>query len=253
MIENFALVYLLLVILMSFVWVLYRVLDNPSIVDVSWSLGLMTAGLTYLSRDFNNQRHIVVSMLLMAWSLRLASHLWFTRVRHGHVDKRYTDLSKHWKINIGLGFFINFQFQALLIFIISSPFYFISHSNQNLLTGLDYLGMFLVIIGTIGESIADWQLRLFKKQASSGVCDKGLWAYSRHPNYFFDWIVWCGFSVFSLADPLGYLCIVSPGLLYFIFTQVTGPITEAGSIQSRGTAFINYQKQTPMFFPKFKR
>ncbi|MBN9231184.1 MAG: DUF1295 domain-containing protein, partial [Legionella sp.] len=100
---SFFLVILYLFMQMSFMWGLYRILKNPSVVDVSWSLGLMISGLLYLGSAPLNSRTLVIGSLLILWALRLAFYLWFTRIRKGEVDKRYTELSSGWKISPSLG------------------------------------------------------------------------------------------------------------------------------------------------------
>jgi steroid 5-alpha reductase family enzyme len=187
------------------------------------------------------------------WALRLAGYILYTRIRQGHVDKRYTEISSNWKINHSLGFFLNFQLQGLLIFIISFIFYLIGNSMNPVIAPLDYLAIGLVVVGIAGESVADYQLQEFKSKQRGGVCNIGLWKYSRHPNYFFDWLAWLGFGVFALQSNHGYLGLFSILVLYCIFTEITGPITELGSVKSRGQAYIDYQKQTSMFFPWFKK
>lgn len=238
---------------MSFMWGLYRILKNPSVVDVSWSLGLMISGLIYLTLTPLIFRTLIISSLLVLWALRLALYLWYTRIRKGHVDKRYIELSSNWKISPSVGFFINFQLQGLLILIISSVFFLISKSGPTDITILDILAIFVITIGVLGETLADLQLQRFKIRYKGEVCNTGLWNYSRHPNYFFDWLSWVGFALFAIQSNMGYLCLASPLMLYVIFTHMTGPLTERGSIQSKGQKYIEYQKQTSMFFPWFKK
>ncbi|KTD46562.1 hypothetical protein Lqui_2487 [Legionella quinlivanii] len=246
-------VILYLFIQMSFMWGLYRILKNPSVVDVSWSLGLMISGLIYLSFSPFSFRILIISSCLIVWALRLALYLWHTRIRIGHVDKRYIELSSTWKISPSFGFFINFQLQGLLIFIISSVFLLISKSELTRFTWIDSIAVCLISSGIIGETLADLQLQRFKNQYKREVCNLGLWRYSRHPNYFFDWLVWVGFALFAIQSDFGYLGLLSPLMLYIIFTRITGLMTERGSVQSRGEKYIDYQKQTSMFFPWFKK
>lgn len=247
-----AIVFFYLLLQMCFVWIVYRFIKNPSVVDASWSIGLMASGLIYLWSLPMSPRCAVISALVIIWALRLAGYLWYSRIRQGHVDKRYTELSTHWKISQSLGFFLNFQLQGLLIFVISFVFYLISTSKNSSLSLIDGMAIVVVLLGVIGESLADLQLNTFKKRQKGGVCSIGLWNYSRHPNYFFDWLTWLGFTLFAIQSNRGYLAIVSLLLLYVIFTRVTGPLTERGSVQSRGQKYIDYQNQTSMFFPWFK-
>jgi steroid 5-alpha reductase family enzyme len=253
MIKLMLIVYLYLVLQMCCVWLASRFLKNPSVVDVSWSIGLMMAGLIYLYSQPNTLRISIIAILLVVWGLRLAGYLWYSRVRKGHVDKRYTEMGNGWKINKSLGFFLNFQLQGILIFVVSIVFLFISKTAAANFSLLDYIAFGVVLIGIFGESLADLQLQRFKAGNKGKVCNVGLWRYSRHPNYFFDWLTWCGFALFAEDFAFGCIGWISPLLMYLIFTRVTGPMTERGSIQSRGQAFVDYQKQTSMFFPWFKR
>ncbi|MDF1758361.1 MAG: DUF1295 domain-containing protein [Legionellaceae bacterium] len=237
---------------MCVIWGLYKLLKNPSVVDVSWSIGLMISGLIYLFNSQPTNKIIVTSTLLSIWALRLAGYLWYTRVRHGHVDKRYTKLSDDWKISKSLGFFLNFQLQGILIIIISSVFFWVAKSSYNQLNIFDFLGIFLIIIGISGESLADFQLQKFRKTHKGEVCNYGLWNYTRHPNYFFDWLTWLGFACLAFEMKYGFIGLIAPLMMYIIFTKMTGPMTERGSIQSRGQKYISYQQKTPMFFPKIK-
>lgn len=238
---------------MCLIWVLYMIYKNPSIVDGSWSIGLMASGMIYLFSTSITSRKMLVACLLSIWAIRLALHLGITRIRKGHIDKRYTTISSQWKIKQDLGFFLNYQFQASLIFVISFIFFFISQSNATSLSMLDFLAVAIILMGITGESIADLQLERFKKASPGQVCDNGLWYYSRHPNYFFDWLTWLGFMMFGLQSHYGYFSLISVILLYIIFTRITGPITERGSIQSRGNAYLQYQSTTSMFIPWLKR
>lgn len=238
---------------MSIMWGLYRILKNPSVVDVSWSLGLMVSGLIYLSLAPFNFRTLIISFLLILWALRLAFYLGYTRIRKGHVDKRYVQLSTNWKINPSLGFFINFQLQGLLILIISSVFFLIGKSGRTHISLLDCLAFCIILAAITGETLADLQLQRFKKQHRKEVCNVGLWRYSRHPNYFFDWLCWMGFALLAVQSKMGGLGFLSPLMLYIIFNHMTGPLTEKGSVQSRGKKYIQYQKETSMFFPLPKK
>ncbi|WP_234852434.1 DUF1295 domain-containing protein [Legionella maceachernii] len=234
-------------------WGLYRILKNPSVVDISWSLGLMISGLIYLSSTPFILRTLMIGFLLILWALRLAFYLWHTRIKKGHIDKRYIKLSTNWKISPSLGFFINFQLQGLLIFMISSVFFLISQSKVTHITLIDSFAFCIIAVGIMGETLADLQLQNFKFKHTKEVCNIGLWNYSRHPNYFFDWLSWMGFALIASQSNLGGLSFLSPLILYLIFTTITGPLTEKMSLESRGQKYIDYQKQTSMFFPWFRK
>ncbi len=116
-------------------------------------------------------------------------------------------------------------------------------------TCLDYFFLRFQIAITL-ETVADLQLTNFKKKLPGRVYDQKLWHHCRHPNYFFEWLVWCAFTLFALSFPYGWISFISPLTLYFIMTRITAPMTEHSSIQSKGEQYLHYRKVTPMFFPK---
>jgi len=238
---------------MCLIWGWYIYQKNPSVVDVGWASGLILVSLVYLYNSAISPRTMTLSCVLLLWGFRLGFYLWYTRIRHGIIDKRYVTLSENWKLAKPLGFFFNFQLQGLLILLISLPWYFVAKSNQQHMSSLDWAILFLAVIAIIGETCADHQLMRFKKHHAGAVCNQGLWFYSRHPNYFFEWLTWCFFYMFALLTPLGWMGFISPLTLYVIMTRITGPMTEAGSMKSKGPLYLAYQQSTPMFFPKLWR
>lgn len=232
------------------IWLWYRYTNNPSVVDVGWASGLTLSGLIYLNHAEWTLRSFFLGLALTIWGLRLGGYLWYTRIRKKQIDKRYMVLSEGWKIAKPLGFFLNFQLQGMLVFIISIPWYFSSLKSQEGFSLLDVFGLFIFIMAIILETISDFQLSRFKKNFPGRVCDQKLWRYCRHPNYFFEWLVWCAFVLFALSLPYGLISVISPLTLYFLMTRITAPLTEQGSIKSKGEEYIQYQKVTPMFFPK---
>lgn len=234
---------------MSLFWLLYLKLKNPAVVDVGWASVLTLSGWIYLLSAGKAWIGIVSGLLLLIWGLRLGGYLWFSRVRKGEKDKRYSKLSEDWNINKKLGFFLNYQLQGLLAWLVSFSFYFISQRTDFSLW--DFLAFGLIVAGLVGESLADFQLQQYKRQPGDPVCKVGLWQYSRHPNYFFDWLAWLGFALIGLGA--GWMALISPLTLYLIMVYVTGPITEKGSLESRGEAYRQYQQQTNLFFPNLFR
>lgn len=245
----FGLIAVLISLHMTGIWIWYRISNNPSVVDVGWALGLTLSGLVILNVTPRTVRHDVFSVLLLLWGLRLAIYLWFTRIRKGIVDKRYLTLSQDWKIAKPLGFFLNFELQGLFILMLSVPWFFVYLSANTTLSKLDYVAVVLAIVALSAETLADYQLHVFKRAHPGKVCNQGLWFYSRHPNYFFEWLIWLAFSLFALSHPFGWLGLISPLTLYLLMTRITAPMTEDGSLQSRGQAYLDYQQVTPFFFP----
>jgi steroid 5-alpha reductase family enzyme len=235
---------------MCLMWAWYRYTKNPSVVDVGWASGLTIIGLLYVYSSPVSSIKILFSLVLILWGARLGGYLWFTRIHQKLQDKRYSKLSENWKISKPLGFLLNFQFQGLLILIVSLPWYFISQIPSDYsLHLIDCFMILMSLLSIAAESMADYQLQSFKALHPGQVCDVGLWFYSRHPNYFFEWLTWCFFACFAFPASLGFLACLSPLVLLGIMTRITAPLTENGSIQSKGALYLSYQKITPMFFP----
>lgn len=235
---------------MSLIWIWYKLTNNPSVVDVGWASCLTMCGCIYLYTNHLNLRTILLGSLLLLWGLRLGGYLYWTRIRNKQIDKRYNAISEDWKKNIDLRFFINFQLQGIFVFLVSISWYFISISNSDSVSLFDCIGILVFVCALILESISDLQLQNFKKQNPGKVCNTKLWRFSRHPNCLFEWIVWCSFASLGIASHYGILSLISPITLYCIMVYLTIPITEAESIKSRGSNYINYQKVTPKFFLK---
>jgi steroid 5-alpha reductase family enzyme len=120
------------------------------------------------------------------------------------------------------------------------------------LSHLEYAGAVLWVFAFLGEVLADAQLARFKANPVNRgkVCDLGLWRFSRHPNYFFEWLIWVSYALFALASPHGYLGLISPALILFFLLKVTGiPATEAQALRSKGEAYRRYQQTTSVFIP----
>jgi steroid 5-alpha reductase family enzyme len=103
-----------------------------------------------------------------------------------------------------------------------------------------------------GEALADAQLAAFKRDAANRgrVCEAGLWRYSRHPNYFFEWLIWVAYFVFAVGSPWGWVALIGPASILYLLLRVTGiPMTEEQSLRSRGDAYRRYQRTTSAFIP----
>lgn len=233
-------------------WLLHIWLKNPGIVDVFWPLAIMLNAFIF---GFSHNQLAgwlwPTYVLLVVWGLRLACYLLFTRIIPKHVDKRYVSLSESWKMKQSIGFLWNFLLQGFLAWVLAIPFLFVSKSPM--LTWLCLIALAIIALSIVLEVMADKQLQQFKRQHPGKVCNVGLWQYSRHPNLFFEWLVWLGFALVAISmSSYGWLGLVSPLLSFFIMYYLTGPITEKGSLQSRGEAFKQYQQSTSYFFPWFK-
>jgi steroid 5-alpha reductase family enzyme len=192
------------------------------------------------------------------WSLRLTGYIFRDRVlRAAHEDGRYQKLRRQWGSKSTRNFFIFFQAQGVLAFLLSIPF-LVAAQRSGPLDAADIAGALFWLTGIIGESIADAQLASFRRDpANRGrTCRIGLWRYSRHPNYFFEWLMWCSYATVASGPVFGWswLTWLAPCVMLALICFVTGiPPTEARAIETRGDDYRDYQRTTSAFFPWFPR
>jgi steroid 5-alpha reductase family enzyme len=244
--------------IMFLVWLWSYKIKNAGVVDIFWSYNFPVIAiiLLLLAPGFEPRKILLCSMVVIA-GLRLGTHLAIRIFKHLHEEEpRYAQIRKDWGKNAEPKMAGFFQMQAASNVLLAIPF-FISAMNTNPeISPLEYAGAILWAISVLGEAISDQQLANFKKNpANKGkVCDTGLWNYSRHPNYFFEWLMWFSYFVFALASPYGYLAIISPAIILYLLLKVTGiPTTEQQSLKTKGDAYRAYQRTTSVFVPWFKK
>lgn len=245
--------------LMFITWWLALRVNNLGIVDVVWSLAFTPPAIYYgLTACGDPTRRGFITGMTVFWSMRLGLYL-CSRVwsHHPHEDVRYSRLRAKWGHQLSLQVFIFFQIQGLLVVLLSLPLVLVCLDNKHAgIAPLEWLGMLIWLLAITGEVLADRQLQQFRSDPKNHgrVCQTGLWYYSRHPNYFFEWLVWVGFFVFALSSPWGIVSAYCPALMLFFLLRVTGiPLTEELSLQSKGDAYREYQRTTSPFLPWFKR
>jgi steroid 5-alpha reductase family enzyme len=244
-------------LIMVFVWVWGKRIGNAGVVDIFWSFNFPVIGalLFALSPATLPRRLLICGMVILAGS-RLGWHLWVRVTSHLHEEEgRYRQLRREWSPRPDRAFFWFFQAQALSNVALAIPFFVITANTRETLSGWEIAGTALWLVAVLGESTADRQLATFKRnEANKGkVCDIGLWKTSRHPNYFFEWLMWMAYFLFALGSPNGWLAIISPAVILYLLLKITGiPMTEEQSIRSRGDAYRAYQQRTSMFIPWFK-
>jgi len=241
-------------VLMTLGWLWQRARRNAGIVDVLWSLGVGGGAVTLaLCGDGARWTRLILAVLGSIWSARLAFHLW-TRVRGEPEDGRYRSLRAHWKDN-QFKFFLFFQFQAVLIVLFALPFLAVAR-NPVAVTSWMLAGVAIWLLSVIGESIADRQLARFRADpANRGrTCRQGLWRYSRHPNYFFEWLQWFAYVCLAVGSPIAWLAWSGPLTMYVFLRWISGiPYTETQALRSRGDDYRAYQRSTPLLFPWFPK
>ena len=242
--------------MMFVLWLIHLRIANAGIVDIGWAFGLGILGLLYawLGPGYG-PRKLMAAVMVGAWSVRLGGYLFVRTVGHPE-EGRYRQLRQDWGASAPLKFLIFFEFQALLDVLLSLPFLLACLNPRPGFTALELASAGLWLLAFLGESLADRQLARFKSDpANRGqVCQAGLWNYSRHPNYFFEWMIWVAWAMFAWSSPYGPIAIICPVLMLLFLFRITGiPATEAQALRSKGEAYRRYQQTTSAFVPRFKR
>lgn len=247
-------VWLLAVLMMTLGWRWQRRHTNIGIVDALWAAGLGGAAvLLALLGTGAFWPRLLLALLGGLWGLRLATHLW-KRVRGEPEDGRYRQLRAHWRSS-QLKIWWFFQFQALLIVLFALPFVAVA-CNPLVATPWLIVGAAIWLGSVTGETIADRQLARFRADAAhhGKTCRDGLWRYSRHPNYFFEWLHWFAYIAFAIGSPLWWLALAGPVMMFVFLRFISGiPYTEAQALRTRGDDYRAYQRDTSMLFPWFPR
>ena len=238
---------------MTGVFEIQRRTRNAGWVDVAWSYLMAGAAVFYAAvADGALLPRALVAVLACAWGLRLGTHL-ALRVGREAEDGRYQYLRGHWR-DSQPKFFGFFLFQAALTAILSLPYYAVARNPIAEATPWTIAGVALFALCVALESLADRQLARFRHDpANKGkVCDVGLWRYSRHPNYFFEWLHWFAYVLLAIGSPSWWLALLGPVLMGLSLGFVTGiPFVEQQSLRSRGDAYRDYQRRTSVFVPWF--
>jgi Predicted membrane protein len=244
----------LAMLLMAVTWAIGKRFRNAGVVDVAWAWGFTLLAVFYaLVGGGDRLRSLVLTLMVVLWSLRLGTHfLRRVMARHPQETPRYAALREAFPQRPWLMFFGFFLLQGLLIGILSTPFAIVLSNPAPGFGPWEIAGVVLWGIGFAGEVVADAQLtRFLRDPAHRGqVCRTGLWRGSRHPNYFFEWLIWIAFFLFALGSPGGWLAAISPLIMGHFLVNVTGiPPTEAHALQTRGAAYEAYQRTTNAFLP----
>jgi len=243
--------------MMFALWLIHLLIRNAAIVDAGWAAGLGILAIYYaVAGPGYPARKWAIASMAGFWGLRLAAYLLLSRVVGHPEEGRYVQLRKEWKNNLALRFLFFFEFQALLVAVLSLPFLLACLNTRVPLGRVEKFAAGLWLVSIIGEVVADLQLNAFKKNPENHgkTYRAGLWKYSRHPNYFFEWLIWVSYAVFALASPWGWIGLISPALILYFLLGITGiAATEAQALRTRGSEYRAYQRTTSTFVPWFPK
>jgi steroid 5-alpha reductase family enzyme len=235
-------------------WWFARRIDNYSLVDPVWAFGIGLTGAGWLvAVGGNAPKQWIAAALLAAWSGRLGWHLQ-KRIRKAHPeeDSRYAKLRRSFGNHVSSAFLGVFEIQAASAVLLALPFLFIAADRDHAWGAWETFGSLVALGGIAGEGIADAQMARFKerKPEAGAVCREGLWNWSRHPNYFFEFVIWLGFYLYACGSEWGRAMVHAPAIVLFLLLRVTGiPPTEASAVRRKGDAYRIYQRTTSAFVP----
>lgn len=247
------LVAIILVLAMTIAWAIQRLSGKSGWIDTIWSLAVGAGGiLVCLLGDGSFERRSLLAVMIAAWSLRLGLHIG-SRTRIGGEDPRYQKFIDAWGDKASLRLFVFLQVQAIAAFVLVLAVHLAASNVSSTLRPADIVAALVVIMAIGGEALADSQLSHFrsKPEARTSVCEEGLWRYSRHPNYFFEWLYWCAWPLLAITgSPFTWLSLLAPLQMYWLLVHVSGiPPLEEHMLASRGDAFRALQGRVNAFFP----
>ena len=251
-------VFCFLVIGMGGAWAVQRATGNSGWIDTIWSAltGLAGLGIIVFADAGDPGRRWLAGLLVGLWSLRLAAHI-AVRSSGKKDDPRYAALMESWGEAAGKRLLWFLEVQAFASFVLVISIYAAILNPAPFPGVLDVLAIIVALAAIGGEGTADWQLSQFKKHYSDqkAICDIGLWGWSRHPNYFFEWLWWCAWPLMAFSGfQNGFtsvLSLLAPLMMYWLLNYVSGiPYLEEHMEKSRGEAFRDYKKRVSAFFPR---
>ncbi len=243
-----------MMLVMVGLWLYQNKHQDAGIADVGWAYGLAGAAIYFsLMGTGDGTRRLLLALLAGFWGIRLGTYLLIDRVIKAKAeDGRYQNLRRVFGDRVKFRFFVFFQGQALFVAIFAIPFWTVAMNPQQGLVIWDFIAIAVWAGSIFGEFWADRQLARFRSNpANKGkVCQVGLWRYSRHPNYFFEWLHWWCYVLLSIGSPFWWAAFTGPIVMWVLLRKVTGiPYTELQALKSRGEAYRIYQQTTSPFFP----
>ena len=254
--------WLALALIMSVGWIIWKTTRNSGWIDAIWTLAIGVVGtasaIWWHTLETASVNRWIVAAMIAAWALRLGIHI-TGRTANITDDPRYAKLVDDWGDKAERNMFGFLQAQAFFGVLLTLAVALAAANPAPLLSAAPLLAIGVYLAGITGSATSDRQLNRFKQIKQSGetdkkVCDIGLWAYSRHPNYFFEFVIWSSFALFALnfsgAWNWGFLAILAPACMYWLLRYVSGvPPLEQHMVARYGDAYRDYQRRVSVFFP----
>ncbi len=244
---------LIVFLFMNVLFVLALKQKDNSVADIGWGIGFILVALyTLFKNDLFLERQLLITIMTITWGTRLAIHIYLRNKGKGE-DPRYKRWRNMWGKNFVWRSYLQvFILQGIIMLAIATPIIMINTSDVSGSIFFDLLGFVIWMIGLFFESVADWQLYMFLQDPAhrGQILMRGLWRYSRHPNYFGEVMIWWGMFIIASNVPGGWLSIISPLTISYILLFVSGiPLAEK---QIQGlTRFAEYERKTSIFIPWF--
>lgn len=240
-------------ILMVATWVVSVLIKNASIVDIVWGLGFVAVSWVLSWRvDGDSGRQTLLAVMVGVWGLRLGGYLAKRNIGHGE-DFRYVLMRRRWGAKFPVVSLLTvFTLQGVLMWVVSLPVQFGSGDATPGVGPLAVIGIVVWVVGFAFEVIGDAQLARFKSDpANKGqVMDKGLWRYTRHPNYFGDALLWWGIGIVGAETGSGVIGLVGPVAMTVLLTRVSGVPMLEHSMAKRRPGYTEYVARTSAFIPR---
>ena len=238
---------------LALAWLIQQMSKSSGLVDTLWTVAVGFGGVAaaLLPGSGDLARRIAVGVTVAVWALRLGSHIARRNARVAD-DPRYAKLTRDWGAAAPAFMFIFLQVQAFAAFVLVLAVRLAATNPAPFPDVQGVAGIAILILAITGEAVADAQLSRFGHAHKGEVCDVGLWNWSRHPNYFFEWLGWVGWAVIAVnpGHPWSLLAVGAPALMYYLLVYASGiPPLEQHMLATRGDRFRAYQARTSAFFP----
>jgi steroid 5-alpha reductase family enzyme len=245
-----------IVVLMLVTWLVSLVRKDASIVDIVWGMGfVIVAWAVFATTDGNQTRRILLVAMTTIWGLRLATHL-FLRNRGKGEDHRYQAMRRRYGQRFAVvSLYLVFGLQGVLMWIVSLPLQLGQTRETPDFGAIAGIGIAVWAFGMYFEAVGDWQLTRFKRDpANAGkVMDRGLWRYTRHPNYFGDACVWWGIALVAAETGIGAIGLVGAVVMTVLLRRVSGVTLLERSLVKRRPGYDDYVERTSPFLPRRPR